>query len=400
MDKASLGIAGVNTRPLFRTALGIAGLDRTSKAALAIAGNMSSPLRRSLSADLLKRSTPLSRRKLGDRIASRTWERSLWFPDWTYLVCTDREGNIRWRNERQAMFSVEARQAHSEEVGAPVRLFLDSSAYRRRSGQAPSWATYENYLKAIDLVRPEAFMAWDVFGDAAASLQGYQRMVEDGYGQGCIPVWPITASWDNRAGAVIEWSMNASEAVRTAIANARLAVRDPVFQYMAARSHLVAIGGMVQGPCPREVRHIYLAELCRLMPDHQFWAMGQASHVVINGLNQYGLLDRVWLDGSWWILHAMTDQIAILQNGLIKNIDLRYTGATTTLTGAELMLCNLRSGVGAYLKEWSAPGPPAVPTEMRDIDALMELKKRIERETSQMTLFPLIDEAKGTGTEG
>lgn len=404
MTKAGFGIAGVNTRPLFQASLGIAGLDRVAKASVAIAGNMSSTLREVARQNLLTKRTPLSKKRLGDVAAARTWERALWFPDFTYLVCTNRDGGIQWRNEREAMFGAEARAAFAEEVGAPVRLFLDSSAYRRFTKEAPPWATYENYLRAIDLVRPDAYMAYDVFGDSEASLRGYERMVAEGYGARCIPVWPITASWDNRASDTLHRSMaGATERVRAAIANARRAVQDPVFRYMAARSPLIAIGAMVQGPCPREVRHIYFAELCRLLPDHQFWGMGQASHVVINGLKQYGLLDRVWLDGSWWILHAMTDQIAVIQNGLIKSIDLRGSGTYTTFKAAELMACNLRSATAAYLDLYSSPGPPEVPTEVHDMDAMQDLKRRITEDLQQSDLWTFLGkdfDKKKTGTEG
>lgn len=370
---------------------------------MAIAGNMSSTLREVARQTILPKRTPLSKKRIGDVAAARTWERALWFPDFTYLVCTNREGGVQWRNEREAMFGVEARARFSANAGAPVRLYLDSSAYRRFTGEAPPWATYQNYLKAIDLVKPEAFMSYDLFGDSQASLRGYERMVADGYGDGCIPVWPITASWDDRASDTLVRSMaGATEAVRCAIANARLAVEDPLFRYMAARSRLVALGAMVKGPCPREVRHIYFAELCRLMPDHHFWGMGQASHVVINGLKQYGLLDRVWLDGSWWILHAMTDQIAVIQDGLIKSIDIRHSNTYTTFTGAELMACNLRSATAAYLDLYSSPGPPQVPTEVHDMDAMMDLKRRIREDLHQSDLWSFLgkDFDRPTGTEG
>ena len=38
---------------------------------------------------------------------------------------------------------------------------------------------------------------------------------------------------------------------------------------------MVAIGGLVHGPCPRASRHLYLAELVRAFPDTHFWALGQ-----------------------------------------------------------------------------------------------------------------------------
>jgi hypothetical protein len=41
------------------------------------------------------------------------------------------------------------------------------------------------------------------------------------------------------------------------------------------RSPVVAIGGLVHGPCPRAVRHLYLAEIARAFPGTGLWALGQ-----------------------------------------------------------------------------------------------------------------------------
>src|SRR6266542_1754469 len=43
----------------------------------------------------------------------------------------------------------------------------------------------------------------------------------------------------------------------------------------AHRAPVVAIGGLVQRPCHRAARHLYLAELVRAFPDTRFWALGQ-----------------------------------------------------------------------------------------------------------------------------
>src|SRR5437763_987193 len=67
-------------------------------------------------------------------------------------------------------------------------------------------------------------------------------------------------------------------------ANARLASRDPVLRSYCDRAPLVAIGGLNQSPCRRGERHLYLEVLCRAFPATQFWALGQANPVVVNGL--------------------------------------------------------------------------------------------------------------------
>jgi hypothetical protein len=50
---------------------------------------------------------------------------------------------------------------------------------------------------------------------------------------------------------------------------------DATLRAYADRAPVVAIGGLVQGPCPRAARHLYLAELVRAFPDTRFWALGQ-----------------------------------------------------------------------------------------------------------------------------
>ena len=305
VDKAALGIAGVNTRPNQKAAIGIAGVDskkvfkqaalgvsgvdRLPKAQMAIAGNWSSSIRPMMQ-DLVEKPPIISANRIGDRAALSSWQRAVYLSDYTYLVCTDPAAGVRWRSGFEEMFTPSARK---------LALYLDSAAFRRATGTAPKWNTYESYCRAIDLTEPEGYMAYDVMGDQAASLQGYQRMAGDGYGDRCIPVWQMGPAWDDRASERLTGWATATEDVRVAVANARIAAQNPVMRYYAERSHLIAIGGMVKGSCPRTARRVFLAELCRCMPDHQFWGLGQASQPVVNGLGQMGLLDKVWLDGSW-----------------------------------------------------------------------------------------------------
>ena len=49
------------------------------------------------------------------------------------------------------------------------------------------------------------------------------------------------------------------------------------------------------------------------------------------------------------------------------------------------MSCNLRSLLAAYAGLWTFPGPPKVPTDLENLDARLELRRRIE--TTQLDLF-------------
>ena len=111
----------------------------------------------------------------------------------------------------------------------------------------------------------------------------------------------------------------------------------------------------------------------------------QASAMVINGLGQLSLLGRVSTDGSWWIHHARTEQFAVLQGGLLKSIRLTHTGAESFFTLLELMAANLRSLLSAYAGLWVFPAPAEVPTDLRDPDACLELRRRLSR--VQLELF-------------
>jgi hypothetical protein len=139
-------------------------------------------------------------------------------------------------------------------------VYLDSAAYREAAGTAPPWSSYTRYVQAIELIRPNGAMARDVLGDQDASRAGYERLCRDGYGEVVIPVWQARPAWDPS---------------RDAVGNGRLATHDPTLRGYVDRAPVVAIGGLVQGPCPRAVRHLYLAELVRAFPDTHFWALGQ-----------------------------------------------------------------------------------------------------------------------------
>jgi hypothetical protein len=172
--------------------------------------------------------------------------------DYTYLVCPDRDtGSLRYRCGFARLCAPETRR---------LPLYLDSAAYREATGTAPAWSSYRRYCEAIDLIRPDGAMARDVLDNQDASRQGYERLCRDGYGDLVIPVWQARPAWDPMCDAS---------------ANGRLAASDAALRAYAVRAPIVAIGGLVRGPCPRAARHLYLAELVRAFPDTHFWALGQ-----------------------------------------------------------------------------------------------------------------------------
>jgi hypothetical protein len=284
--------------------------------------------------------------------------------DFGYLACPDRRtGPMRYRPGFAELCAPATRR---------LPLYLDSGAYREFTGGAPAWSGYARYAEAIDLVRPDGAMAKDVVGDQAASRRGYERMCADGYRDVTIPVWQVMPAWID--GLSVE-------------ANALLAARDPVLRGYVDRAPLVGIGGLNQSPCRRAERHLYLQALCRAFPCAQFRGLGQANPVVVNGLGCAGLLDRVWVDGSWWLHDARAEVLAVLEDGLVKTIRLTRTGARSFFPLLELMSCNLRSLLAAYAGLWTFPGPARVPTDLEDLDARLELRRRLTEPSAQLSLF-------------
>ena len=69
--------------------------------------------------------------------------------------------------------------------------------------------------------------------------------------------------------------------------------------------------------------------------------------------------------------------LAVLEDGLIKTIRLTHTGARSFFPLLDLMSCNLRSLLSAYAGLWTFPGPPQVPTDLEDLEARLELRRRL-----------------------
>jgi hypothetical protein len=350
---AFLGIAGVNTRPLM--------VASNPSPKLAIAGNWGSTLRPHV--ERVVTPTPsLSRSRVADRAGASTWDHACYLLDYCYLCCPDRVTKaMRYRPGFAELCAPETRK---------LPLYLDSAAFREFMGTAPRWSGYERYCEAIDLTRPDGAMAKDVVGNQPASLAGYERMCADGYRDVAIPVWQVMPEWIS--------ALSVED-------NARHAARDPILRAYCDRSPLVAVGGLNQSPVRRGERHRYLEVLCRAFPETQFWGLGQANPAVVNGLGMAGLLDRVWVDGSWWIHDARAEQLAVLEDGLVKTIKLTRTGAQSFFPLLTLMTSNLTSLLGAYAGLWTFPAPAEVPTNLDDPEARLELRRRID--LVQLDLF-------------
>ncbi|MGD9892259.1 MAG: hypothetical protein AB7U18_13320 [Dehalococcoidia bacterium] len=310
----AIGIAGVNTRPLMRAADPMIGIAGTWGGAL-----------RSHVVRAVEPRVSIGKARLGDQAALHAWKSACYFLDYTYVTCPDRHtGRMRYRPGFAELCAPATRR---------LPVFLDNAAFREFTGGAPAWSSYECYCEAIDLVRPDGAMAKDVVGDQEVSRRGYEAMCADGYCDVTIPVWQVMPCWVG--GLSVK-------------ANALLAARDLVLRHYVHRALLVAIGGLNQGPCWRSERHLYLQTLCRVFPDARFWGPGQANPVVVNGPGCAGLLDRVWVDGSWWTHDARAEVLAVLEDGLVKTIRLTRTGVRSFFPLLDLMSYNLRSLLSAY----------------------------------------------------
>ena len=221
-------------------------------------------------------------------------------------------------------------------------------------------------------MRPDGAMAKDVVGDQEASRRGYERMCADGYGDVAIPVWQLMPCWVG--GLSVE-------------ANALLAARDPVLRFYCDRAPLVAIGGLNQSPCRRGERHRYLAgPLPRLSRHPVLGTRSGESRSWSTGSAAPGCSTACGWTASWWIHDARAEVLAVLEDGLIKTIRLTRTGARSFFPLLDLMSCNLRSLLSAYAGLWTFPGPARVPTDLEDLDARLELRRRLARCSSTSSL--------------
>ena len=75
----------------------------------------------------------------------------------------------------------------------------------------------------------------------------------------------------------------------------------------------------------------------------------------------------------------------MVQDGVLKSLRLTHTGANTFFTLLELMAANLRSFLSAYAGLWTFPAPAEVPTDLRDAEVRLELRRRLA--PAQLELF-------------
>jgi hypothetical protein len=412
---AKCAVAGPNTRPIVASA----------KSAMGIAGNLGGGARVEI-ADSLVDVAAFKRRddtlagisrdsnRMGDRAARDGWKRGVWFADFTY-VCTPYEatgnggyahnGALVWRNGREAVFGRQGRD---------LPLFIDSCGYRRAiTGTAPAWARpFDVYPAAIELLDPDGYAAWDDPHDRGRTLDALRELMalfpNDVANRRMWPVFSLRWTWDDDAhldfARLPGWAgkslaylipLNRTQRqfnestrerwARQAIANALVMAQDPDFRQMIDTFGRVMIGGMVGSKCPRMARHLFAATLCSLFPGVHFWLLGQANFAVTNGLGMLGLLDQVWLDGSWWIKDATAERFAIVEDGLITMLSLESNHRMQSFfTLIEMMAANLRSLLAAYEGMWSWPPPEPLPVDLLDVDQAIELKTRLQ--AAQMEL--------------
>ena len=72
-----------------------------------------------------------------------------------------------------------------------------------------------------------------------------------------------------------------------------------------------------------------------------------------------------------------TEQLAVVQGGLLRSLRLTHTGAETFFTLPELMAANLRALLAAYAGLWAFPAPAEVPTNLRAPEVRLELRRRL-----------------------
>ena len=359
--------------------------------------------------------------RVGDDMAERGIAPVAFFVD--FPNATRQQGrDVVWQNGRESLFG---RAERSRDV------FLDSAGFSRViSGNAPKWAHQQSaYHAAVDLVDPDHYVAFDFPGASAdAKRKTFDYLDEtvrvfpaDGSPSARRKLWPVWSprwTWDDQAvaqfnrlpkfaavpladyvpqtpnGRVFKPEQTESWA-RAAIANAIITSADPDFKRLCSQFGRVAIGGLVHGPIRRNVRHLYAAVLAELIPEVQFWLLGQASNVVINGLSRLDLLDRVGADGTWYLHQARCEELPFLDSaGMIGTLKVGQGLATngvplvqSLFSLSELMVANIRALTACYMGLVNWPTPLKLPVDARDAAALLALRDTYRVAGEQLALF-------------
>jgi hypothetical protein len=319
--------------------LGIAGLDSTgltNKVHRALGLDIETSINTGADFDAIM----AQRARLGDRAAGLRGGSGFYFLDYSYLVSPYEEtaaggyrrraGNeLGWRKGFKRLFARANRR---------LPLLLDSGGYRRRiTRTAAEWVhEIELYCRAIEFIDPDGYAIFDNplnRTETRQALQIMMRLFPDDIDNGRMwPIYSVRWDWDEHVRSfnrLPDWVPGGSLAAlvpinatqrryRTetiemwaaqAIGNAIQAASSPALRAVIERFGRLMVGGLVAGPCQRLVRHLYVATLCHLFPDAQFWLLGQASYPVLNGLGFLGLLDRVTLEGKAYLQDASNEQI-------------------------------------------------------------------------------------------
>lgn len=383
-----VGIAGANCNGIISSA-------ERATSQVGIAGNLSPAYRAGLH---ILAGGGDGATSLGDRAQRDAWKAGCWLVDFTYITSPYHANGkgyrladgLRWREGRDRIFDRQHRA---------LPLWLDSCFRRIFSDDVPKWAqSFDRYCEAVALTDPDHFAAWDTLdkAESLAYLEELRRRFP--HDDRLVPIWSVRWNWTEkppyRLADLPGWaSTSLAQLVpplddirmlkpstleayaRLAVANAVVVARDPQFQAMCSASKLVMLGGMVRGPVHRMVRGLYTAALCALYPDNDFWLLGCASAPIVNCLSWLGLLDRVSVDGTWWVLESLNHVVAFYKQGLIRTVNLGGTDSESFYTTGERMAGLLRSLLAAYtpgLMTW--PKRPEVPIDFRDLAQLTELR--------------------------
>lgn len=397
-DHSEIGIAGIDSPGIYNKTVRAMESDVSE---YGMAGNLGSTLRPAVE-HVLQNKTPDWNGDVADEknprwrpkekrnvaeLASRCFERAVFFEDPTYLCYPTKRGFV-WKAGMEELFSAEKRVR-------PVDL--DSGAWRIYQGTAPEWARIgglDMFLGMVDFIKPRRFMSLDVVGNAKLTLENYKRILARGY-TNCVPVFQYQETWDSRLTGRSWKSMRRDERAACVIENARRAALSPSFRFMAEHSKRIAIGGLNDGPLPVGYRALYASEILRQTEGYgiKLWLLGQANVTVLNELATLGILDDVSTDGSHWIHAGSKERVsALTESGRLHTVDFARMKLRPFLKPVEMMASNLRAWVGLYAHQWKWPEPLPTDEDWRDPEVQEEVQ--VQARQVQLDLWSFLNQPK------